>query len=100
MKRCIRRREAKASDVGGNKMDFDFCQLLYTAIADIYRFWLKPGQPFQDKWRPRGHVQAAPTDREVVLIIACVARKEFALVNVIQVEKANIPVFSTQEPGS
>jgi hypothetical protein len=29
-----------------------------------------------------------------------VARKEFALVNVIKVEKANIPVFSTQEPGS
>jgi len=27
-------------------------------------------------------------------------RKEFALVNVIKVEKANIPVFSTQEPGS
>jgi len=40
------------------------------------------------------------TDWEGVLIIACVARKEFALVNVIKVEKANIPVFSTQEPGS
>ena len=39
-------------------------------------------------------------DLEGVLIIACVARKEFALVNVIKVEKANIPVFSTQEPGS
>ena len=41
-------------------MDFDFCQLLYTAIADIYRFWLKPGQRFQDKWWPRDHVQTAP----------------------------------------
>ena len=41
-------------------MDFDFCQLLYTAIADIYRFWLRPWQPFQDKWRPRGYLQTAP----------------------------------------
>ena len=50
-------------------MDFDFCQLLYTAIADIYRFWLKPGQRFQDKWRPRGHVQTAPAGSGGVLII-------------------------------
>lgn len=33
-----RRREAKASDVGGKEVYFDFCQLLYTAIADIYSF--------------------------------------------------------------
>jgi hypothetical protein len=34
----IRRREAKASDVGGKEVYFDFCQYLYTAIAEIYRF--------------------------------------------------------------
>jgi hypothetical protein len=38
----IRRREAKVNDVGGKKM-VDFCQVLYTSIADIkgFRFRLE-----------------------------------------------------------
>jgi acyl-CoA synthetase (NDP forming) len=36
-------------------------------------------------------------DREGVLIIACVAGKEFAMPDVIKMEKAGIPVISTPE---
>jgi len=38
-------------------------------------------------------------DREGVFITACMAGKEFAMPDVIKMEKAGMPVLSTPEPG-